>query len=398
MYEGSASPQETGGGGSRNEEHQAGTERAPAEGAPEPSVWTPDGATEPTDPPADAENAPAASEGGESRAAVSTVVSAPSEPGDRQTDYDKQKNGNTVDSGELLSFFVGGLHPEVSREELHDYLSGFVTVEDIDIKMDAGTGKNRGYAFISVHPSSNAEGFLNAKHVLRDKQLDIRELSSKPAPERQPERQPERRLSASSANRHKIFIGGITSSITEEILQQHFEQYGSIEKVPVVYKGGDFLSCVGARIQATIIRDGTGKSRGFGFVQFTSVDSVAIAVGASPHQLDADNRVDAQPAQDRGARRLPQGRYATSPYYDQGYYNYGAYGGGPGPYGYHAAATAAYSPMYTPNPYGTYGSYGGYYGGYGDAYGCAEGGYGAVRRGDEGQAGGASRSARGAPY
>lgn len=38
------------------------------------------------------------------------------------------------------SFFVGGLHPEVSREELQEYLSGFVTVDDIDIKMDAATG------------------------------------------------------------------------------------------------------------------------------------------------------------------------------------------------------------------------------------------------------------------
>lgn len=50
-------------------------------------------------------------------------------------------------------------------------------------------------------------------------------------------------------------------------------------------------TCVGVCVQTTIIRDGSGKSRGFGFVQFTSVDSVAIAVGASPHQLDADNRV-----------------------------------------------------------------------------------------------------------
>ncbi|CDI76689.1 RNA binding motif-containing protein, putative [Eimeria acervulina] len=376
MYEGSASPQGAGGGGSLHEGHQAGTQGAPSEGAPEPSVWTPDGGTEPADPPADPGNAPSSCAGGES----GTGVSVHPESGGRQADYDRHRNGSSEDNGEQLSFFVGGLHPEVSREELLEYLSGFVTVDEIDIKMDAATGKNRGYAFISVRPSSNTEAFLNAQHIIREKQVDIRELSSKPAPERQTERLPERRLSCSSANRHKIFIGGITSSVTEEVLQQHFEQFGSIEKT-------------------TIIRDGSGKSRGFGFVQFTSVDSVAIAVGASPHQLDADNRVDAQPAQDRGARRLPGGRYATSPYYDQGYYNYGNYGGAAGPYGYHAAAAAAYSPMYTPNPYGAYGSYGGYYGGgYGDAYGCAEGGYGAVRRGDEGQSGGASRSARGAPY
>ncbi|CDJ43005.1 RNA binding motif-containing protein, putative [Eimeria tenella] len=374
MCEGSASPQGAEGGGSQNVGPQGGHQEDSSEAVPEQSVWTPDGETEPAEPPADAGNTASPCSG----ASGAAGVAGHHKSGATQTDYDKQRNGNSGDSRETLSFFVGGLQPEVTREELLQYLSGFVTVDEIDIKLDPATGKNRGYAFISVRPPLDTEAFLTAEHIIRDKQVDIRELSSKPAPERQPERPPERRLSCSSANRHKIFIGGITSSITEEILQQHFEQFGSIEK-------------------ATIIRDGSGKSRGFGFVQFTSVDSVAVAVGASPHQLDADNRVDAQPAQDRGARRLPGGRYTTSPYYEQGYYGYGSYGAAAGPYGYHAAA--AYSPMYTPNPYGTYAGYGGYYGGgYGDAYGCAEGGYNAIRRGDEGQSGGSSRPARGAPY
>lgn len=376
MYGGSDSPQPAGEGA----EHQGNPQGVPPEGAPEPSVWTPDGATEPADPPAvvtttNNDNGVSSLSGeGEDRAGMSLHPDS----GDRRTEADKQRNGSAEDKSDRLSYFVGGLHPEITREELQEYLSGFAPVEEIDIKMDVSTGRNRGYAFISVRPPFNADTFLNTKHVIRDKQVDIRELGSKPSAERQPERPPERRMSSSNANRHKIFIGGITSSITEEILQQHFEQFGSIEKV-------------------TVIRDGTGKSRGFGFVQFTNIDSVAVAVEASPHQLDADNRVDAQPAQDRGARRIP-GRYSSSPYYEQGYYGYG-YGGAAGPYGYHAAA-AAYSPMYTPNPYGAYAGYGGgYYGGaYGDAYGSADGGYGAVRRGEDGYPSGSSRSARGAPY
>lgn len=70
-----------------------------------------------------------------------------------------------------------------------------------------------------------------------------------------------------------------------------------------------------------------------------------------------------------------------SPYFDQTYYGYG-YGGTAGPYGYHAAAAATYSPMYNQNPYGGYGGYGGaYYGAYGDVYAGGEVGYDAVRRG-----------------
>ena len=98
MYEGSASPQGAGGGGSLHEGHQAGTQGAPSEGAPEPSVWTPDGGTEPADPPADPGNAPSSCAGGES----GTGVSVHPESGGRQADYDRHRNGSSEDNGEQL--------------------------------------------------------------------------------------------------------------------------------------------------------------------------------------------------------------------------------------------------------------------------------------------------------
>ncbi|KAL8446004.1 hypothetical protein Emag_004856 [Eimeria magna] len=368
---------------------EAGEQQAAEEAPEQPSVWTPEGGAEPTEAPADSST----NENEGSAAAAAAAVAAAGgedfkagEQGGGQSD-NRQKNGS--DHHGHTSYFVGGLHPEITRAELEEYLSAYVPVEEIDIKIDASTGRNRGYAFISVRPPFDAEAFVNAQHTMRDKPIDIRELCSKPSAERQPEKQPERRMSSSNANRHKIFIGGITPSITDEILYQHFEQFGSIEK-------------------ANVIRDATGKSRGFGFVQFTSIESVAVAVEASPHQLDPDNRVDAQPAQDRAARRpLPGTAFTTSPYYDQGYYGYG-YGGAAaaGPYGYHQSAAApSYPPVYSASPYGAYGSgYAGgpyYAGSYGDAYGLSEGastGYAAVRRGDEGSSSYSSRSVRGAPY
>ncbi|KAL8271323.1 hypothetical protein Esti_004762 [Eimeria stiedai] len=375
MYGSEESPQPTG----------DTLEQQPAEEAAEqPSVWTPEGGAEPAEASADSSTNANEGEAAAAAAAGSEDLKA-AEQGGVQSDS-RQRNGS--DHHEHVSYFVGGLHPEITRAELEKYLSAYVPVEEIDIKMDVSTGRNRGYAFISVRPPFDAEAFINAQHTMRDKPIDIRfcvyglrfglcglgvefrELCSKPSAERQPEKQPERRMSSSSANRHKIFIGGITPSITDEILYQHFEQFGSIEK-------------------ANVIRDATGKSRGFGFVQFTSVDSVTAAVEASPHQLDADNRVDAQPAQDRAARRpLVAGGYSSCPYYEQGYYGYG-YGGAAaaGPYGYHQSAAApAYPPVYGASPYGAYGSaYGGgyYQATYGDAYGMAEGGaagYAAVRR------------------
>lgn len=66
----------------------------------------------------------------------------------------------------------------------------------------------------------------------------------------------------------KLFIGGLSFETTDESLRAHFEQWGTL------------TDCV-------VMRDsGTKRSRGFGFVTYSSVQEVDAAMSARPHKVD----------------------------------------------------------------------------------------------------------------
>ncbi|XP_075055328.1 heterogeneous nuclear ribonucleoprotein A1 isoform X2 [Mixophyes fleayi] len=66
----------------------------------------------------------------------------------------------------------------------------------------------------------------------------------------------------------KLFIGGLSFETTDESLRSHFEQWGAL------------TDCV-------VMRDPNSKrSRGFGFVTYTSAEEVDAAMNARPHRVD----------------------------------------------------------------------------------------------------------------
>uniref|UniRef100_G3UJ62 RRM domain-containing protein n=1 Tax=Loxodonta africana TaxID=9785 RepID=G3UJ62_LOXAF len=66
----------------------------------------------------------------------------------------------------------------------------------------------------------------------------------------------------------KLFIGGLSFETTDESLRSHFEQWGTL------------TDCV-------VMRDpNTKRSRGFGFVTYSTVEEVDAAMNARPHKVD----------------------------------------------------------------------------------------------------------------
>ncbi|XP_051957418.1 heterogeneous nuclear ribonucleoprotein A1-like isoform X2 [Xyrauchen texanus] len=66
----------------------------------------------------------------------------------------------------------------------------------------------------------------------------------------------------------KLFIGGLSFETTDESLRAHFEQWGTL------------TDCV-------VMRDpNTKRSRGFGFVTYSSASEVDAAMDARPHKVD----------------------------------------------------------------------------------------------------------------
>nr|BAN20365.1 heterogeneous nuclear ribonucleoprotein [Riptortus pedestris] len=308
---------------------------------------------------------------------------------DGQYNQDDQMNGTEngggdapADSGSAEApgkdddrkLFVGGLSWETSDKELRDHFSTYGTIESINVKTDPNTGRSRGFAFIVFKTADSIDKVLAAgDHVINNKKIDPKKAK---------------------ARHGKIFVGGLSTDLSDDDIKNYFAQYGNIVEVEMPYDKSK------------------NQRKGFCFITFESEQVVAELL-KTPKQTINGKEVDvkkATPKPDgmagmRGGRggRGGRGRGGYGQGYGQGYGGYG-YGG----YGDY------YGSGYGGNYGGGYGGYdysGGYGGGYGSydgygGYGNYDGGYGGGGRGGRGKGSGygggkqrgGGRGARHAPY
>ena len=92
----------------------------------------------------------------------------------------------------------------------------------------------------------------------------------------------------------KLFVGNIPFSMSEEELRDAFEEFGSI------------VSC-------KLIKDAeTGRSRGFGFIEYSSEDEAEAAVEKMNNEEVQGKKLvvnKARPQERRGERRPPRRQY-----------------------------------------------------------------------------------------
>nr|XP_021335235.1 heterogeneous nuclear ribonucleoprotein A1 isoform X2 [Danio rerio] len=94
----------------------------------------------------------------------------------------------------------------------------------------------------------------------------------------------------------KLFIGGLSFETTDESLRAHFEQWGTLTDCVVspsaaihmlMYEREEHLKVAGFLYCSQVMRDpNTKRSRGFGFVTYSSVGEVDAAMDARPHKVD----------------------------------------------------------------------------------------------------------------
>ncbi|XP_066261741.1 RNA-binding protein squid-like [Euwallacea similis] len=258
---------------------------------------------------------------------------------------------------EEKKLFVGGLTLETTEKELQDYFGQFGAIQNVTIKVNPQTGKSKGFAFVTFGTADVVDQVLSQKeHVINGKTVDAKKAKAKPG---------------------KIFVGGITSDLTDEDIKSYFSQFGNITQVEMPF-------------------DKTKNQRkGFCFITFEN-DAIVKELLKKPKQTIKDKQVDVKKAATQpnnmmggrggwaGGRGGRGGRgggwgggwggpggwndYSYGGGYDNGY---GGGGGGGGSYDY-------------------YGGGGGYGGGYGmeSSYGQSGGGYGGGRGGGRGGRGG----------
>ncbi|CAN6477183.1 unnamed protein product [Victoria cruziana] len=148
----------------------------------------------------------------------------------------------------------------------------------------------------------------------------------------------------------KLFIGGLSYGTDDSSLREAFSSYGEV-------------------VEARVILDReTGRSRGFGFVSFTSSEEAASAISGMDGKDLHGRMIRVNYAMDRSGGFRGGGGYGGGGYGGRG----GGYGGGGGGYGG--------------------GGYGGSYGGDGGGY-SGGGNYGGGSYGEVGVAGGGGGAA-----
>ncbi|XP_075976305.1 RNA-binding protein squid isoform X1 [Anticarsia gemmatalis] len=245
---------------------------------------------------------------------------------------DSQQENNSAEApgrDDDRKLFVGGLSWETTDKELRDHFSAYGEIESINVKTDPNTGRSRGFAFIVFKAPDSIDKVMAAgEHTINNKKVDPKKAK---------------------ARHGKIFVGGLSSEISDDEIKNFFSNFGTIIEVEMPF-------------------DKTKNQRkGFCFITFES-EQVVNELLKTPKQTISGKEVDvkrATPKPDgpggmggrggRGGRGLRGGR-GRGGYGGQGAWGNGGYGG----YGY---GQGGYGSGYDGYGYGGYGYDG--YGGYG---------------------------------
>ncbi|XP_036444451.1 heterogeneous nuclear ribonucleoprotein A/B-like isoform X2 [Colossoma macropomum] len=267
------------------------------------------------------------------------------EAGDDSAAQDESHNGDggqidaskgEEDAGKM---FVGGLSWDTSKKDLKDYFSKFGEVTDCTIKMDANTGRSRGFGFILFKEAASVEKVLQQK----EHRLDGRHIDPKKA------------MAMKKDPVKKIFVGGLNPETTEEQIREYFGAFGEIEAIELPTDPK------------------TNKRRGFVFITYKEESPVKKIMEKKYHNVSG-SKCEIKIAQPKEVYQQQQyggrggyggrgrGRGGQNQNWNQGYNNYWNQGYGGQGYGYGGQ-----------QGYGNYGGYGNYdyssgYYGYGGGY------------------------------
>lgn len=227
----------------------------------------------------------------------------------------QQTNGLGPGRSDDRKLFVGGLGRNISEKELKDYFCKYGEIENVSIKTDVFTGQSRGFAFVLFKNAKSIDDLLNAgDHYIGNKKVDPKRVTVNPL-------------------YCKIFVGGLTSDITDQDIKDYFGQYGEI-----------------AELQAPFDKI-KNQRKGFCFITFKSTDVVQEVLKV-PKQVINGKEIDVKKVK-YNPETMGQGGRGSG--------RGGMFGGGRG------------MPGYGPQSYGPGGGGGGYgsydYSGYYDPYG-----------------------------
>ncbi|KRZ31232.1 RNA-binding protein squid, partial [Trichinella pseudospiralis] len=199
----------------------------------------------------------------------------------------------------VRKIFVGGISWDTNENDLTNHFNQFGDVVHVQVKYDHYTGRSRGFAFVEFATADACKKALAKK----DAELKGKKCEVKPAKSRE---------------NKKLFVGGLPSDYTEELLRKHMEQFGRVEEIEWPF---DKVN---------------NKRKNFAFIVFEDDDGAAAAA-ALPKQRFGDRTCDvkiAVPQYLRPQKTAGPGISQQWPGHYHDYSSYSGYGSNAGHYGY----------------------------------------------------------------
>ncbi|KAM7262788.1 hypothetical protein ACFE04_000471 [Oxalis oulophora] len=148
------------------------------------------------------------------------------------------------------NIFIKNLDKAIDHKALHDTFSTFGNILSCKISTDS-SGQSKGYGFVQYDNEDSAKTAIEKLNgmLMNDKQVFVGPFL----------RKQERDSASDKAKFNNIYVKNLAEATTDEDFKKIFAEYGDITS-------------------SVIMRDGEGKSKGFGFVNFESPDDAARAV------------------------------------------------------------------------------------------------------------------------
>ncbi|KAJ9675384.1 hypothetical protein PVL29_024356 [Vitis rotundifolia] len=150
----------------------------------------------------------------------------------------------------FANVFIKNLDPSIDNKALLDTFAAFGTVLSCKIALD-NNGQSKGYGFVQFDQEEAAQNAIKRLNgmLINDKQVYVGLFV----------RHQERNQGNGSPKFTNVYVKNLSETTTDDDLKKIFGKYGSITS-------------------AVVMRDASGMSKCFGFVNFQSSDSAAAAV------------------------------------------------------------------------------------------------------------------------
>ncbi|KAI0484453.1 splicing factor, CC1-like protein [Xylariaceae sp. FL0804] len=184
----------------------------------------------------------------------------------RSRDDDRHRGGRTPkrdgtpqlteDERDRRTVFVQQLAARLRTKELKEFFEKVGPVNEAQIVKDRISGRSKGVGYVEFKKEDSVTAALQ---LTGQKLLGIPVIVQLTEAEKNRQVRTTEGSQANSIPFHRLYVGNIHFSITEQDLQNVFEPFGELEFVQLQ-------------------KDDTGRSRGYGFVQFREADEAREAL------------------------------------------------------------------------------------------------------------------------